>query len=137
MAETTKAKVPTKKEQDAEVLERTMNAFYMLAGVVDKNTKCMEALLVALQQSTPAPAPAPAPTPPPVAEPDFKEKAVERVYTKEECQAVIVDICGVEGKDLVMELLQRFKATKLGEITTDHYESFVLNGQRIIDARGE
>tara|TARA_R110002167_G_scaffold183245_7_gene383689 strand:- start:546 stop:938 length:393 start_codon:yes stop_codon:yes gene_type:complete len=128
----TKAKVPTKKEQDSEMLERTMNAFYMLAGVVDKNTKCMEALLLSLHEVAP-PTAAPAPAP----EPDFQEKAVEKVYTKEECQAIIVDICGVEGKDIAMELLQKFEASKLGEINPDHYESFVLNGQRIVDARGE
>lgn len=128
----TKAKVPAKKEQDAEMLERTMNAFYMLAGVVEKNTKCMEALLLSLHEVAP-PTVAPAPAP----EPDFQEKAVEKVYTKEECQAIIVDICGVEGKDIAMELLQKFEASKLGEINPDHYESFVLNGQRIVDARGE
>jgi hypothetical protein len=128
-------KVPKKKEPKETTVEyiapedRMATAFYMLAGVVTRNTACMEALLLALQKASEQPG-AIEPAEPVTENPNVRN--VRIVRTIEDCQKVLVDVCGRHGKDGAFKLLQTHGAEKLSDMDASQYESFISEGKAML-----
>ena len=124
-------KVPKKKEPKETADEyiapedRMATAFYMLAGVVSRNTACMEALLLALQKAAEQPG---AIEP---AEPVTENPNIRIVRTLEDCQKVLVDVCEKRGKAGAFNLLQTHGAEKLSDMDASQYESFISEGKAL------
>ena len=125
-------KVPKKKEPKETADEyiapedRMATAFYMLAGVVSRNTACMEALLLALQKASEQPG---AIEP---AEPVTENPNIRIVRTLEDCQKVLVDVCEKRGKAGAFNLLQTHGAEKLSDMDASQYESFISEGKAML-----
>jgi len=125
-------KVPKKKEpketQEDYIApeDRMATAFYMLAGVVARNTSCMEALLLALQKAAEQPG---AIEP---AEPVTENPNIRIVRTLEDCQKVLVDVCEKRGKAGAFNLLQTHGAEKLSDMDASQYESFISEGKAML-----
>ena len=120
-------KAPTKKELEAEFQERMANAFYMLAAVIEKNTETHMALLVALEKAAEQPgAVEPAP--------ELEAEEGETSITKDECQKILVELCGVGGKQGAFSLLQRYGAESLSNLQERDYARFHADGRATLKA---
>ena len=109
--------------------DRMAQAFYMLADVVTLNTACMEALLLALQKAAEQPG-AIQPAEPVTENPTIRK--VHIVRTLEDCQKVLVDVCGRHGKDGAFKLLQTHGAEKISDMDASQYESFISEGKAML-----
>ena len=124
-------KVPKKKEpketQEEYIApeDRMATAFYMLAGVVSRNTACMEALLLALQKASEQPG---AIEP---AKPVTENPNIRIVRTLADCQKVLIDVCEKRGKAEAFKLLQTHGAEKLSDMDASQYESFISEGKAL------
>tara|TARA_R110000851_G_scaffold118013_5_gene245121 strand:- start:846 stop:1400 length:555 start_codon:yes stop_codon:yes gene_type:complete len=166
-----KAEAPVK---DKETLEdRLTLAYYMLAGVVDKNTQCMAALLTALEMAAETQAQnathlkvVPPPQEPipiksvietledTIKESDIKGGETEgytnivfnanpealgepeeklHVYTVSECQKVLLGVGGAKGKQTAFELLKKYGAERISELSPADFHLFVEDGNKIIE----
>ena len=131
-----KAEAPVK---DSETFEdRIALAYYMLAGVIDKNTQCMTTLLTALEMAAETQAqnaPHLKVVPPPRSSNDEAVEEPEKlhVYTVSECQKVLLGVGGAKGKETAFELLKKYGAERISELSPTDFHLFVADGNKIIE----
>jgi hypothetical protein len=128
----TEKKKPTKKETSE---ERTMNAFYMLAKVVEQNTQMFEALIVAINSASQPPVMTGDPNITPTPGPAIPETtpAEEHTYAEDDCKDVLVALVTKHGKEKGMAHLKNYNATKISEVPEHCRENFVLTGRLIVE----
>jgi len=128
--EKVKTKKPTKDEALMEMLDRNVNAFYMLGKAIEQNTMMYEALIVAINKaSDPVEITG---TPQPISVPDDTPVEPEVIFTKEDCKKVLINIVGSKGKDVAKEFLSSFGgATSISDLDEKDYEVFCRNGKEV------
>lgn len=136
-----KADAPVKEKETLE--DRLTLAYYMLAGVVDKNTQCMAALLTALEMAaeTQAQNATHLKVVPPPQEPIPIKSVIDpvdevdklHVYTVSECQKVLLGVGGAKGKETAFKLLKKYGAERISELSPADFHLFVEDGNKIIE----
>ena len=129
MTKTKKDKKAITKPTEA---ERIIEAYYMLARVIDHNTQMLNAFINMIsakeaEENTP-------PSPPKTKPVNVKEWKAK--YTKEDITKVLSTIVEKCGKDKATKFLDSFDAKTLSQVAPANYDVFVTSGEYMVKQYG-
>jgi Cdc6-like AAA superfamily ATPase len=112
-----KDKPPTKNDQ-------LLEAYYMLARVIDQNTQMFEAVFNAISQMNA----------PETQEPSSDYPAIEEVRKKqkEKMVEVLEEIVNKCGRIKAEEFLDSFEAKSISTVAPSHYDVFIKSGEYLV-----